>query len=107
MKHECVSTGIPRKKLLQRTVRVAEGVSASCSLRKMFDRRRRPRSQEAKEDEILGGERESRSRILRDYCLGGDSRSYTLSTRNLGQRRKKKFSSPKCHCGSLCDSLSV
>ncbi|MED6126157.1 hypothetical protein PIB30_075634, partial [Stylosanthes scabra] len=57
MKHERISTEIPRKKLLQITVRVAEGVGTGCSLRKMFDRRRRPRSQEAKEDEIVGGER--------------------------------------------------
>ncbi|MED6163155.1 hypothetical protein PIB30_077152, partial [Stylosanthes scabra] len=57
MKHERISTGIQRKKLLQRIVRVAEGVAAGCSLRKMFDRRRPPRSREAKEDEIVGGER--------------------------------------------------
>ncbi|MED6126937.1 hypothetical protein PIB30_083268 [Stylosanthes scabra] len=43
---------------------------------------------------------ESKSRTLGDFSVGGDSRTCTLSGNSVGQPRKKKFSSPRCFCGS-------
>ncbi|MED6216572.1 hypothetical protein PIB30_008866 [Stylosanthes scabra] len=43
---------------------------------------------------------ETRSRTLGDYIVGRDSRTCTVSSDSVGQLRKKKFSSPKCYCGS-------
>ncbi|MED6146718.1 hypothetical protein PIB30_037258 [Stylosanthes scabra] len=42
----------------------------------------------------------TRSRTLGEYSIGGDSRTCTMSSDSVGQARKKKFSPPKCHCGS-------
>ncbi|MED6137952.1 hypothetical protein PIB30_069820, partial [Stylosanthes scabra] len=50
--------------------------------------------------ERRGQSSESKSRTLRDFSVAGDSRTCTLSGNSVGQPRKKKFSSPKCFCGS-------
>ncbi|MED6184690.1 hypothetical protein PIB30_049887 [Stylosanthes scabra] len=47
-----------------------------------------------------GQSSDTRSRALGEYNVGGDSRTYTISSDNVGQPRKKKFSSPKCYYGS-------
>ncbi|MED6204983.1 hypothetical protein PIB30_013749 [Stylosanthes scabra] len=41
-----------------------------------------------------------RSCTLGEYTVGGDSRTCTASSDSVGQPRKKKFSSPRCDCGS-------
>ncbi|MED6116015.1 hypothetical protein PIB30_096128 [Stylosanthes scabra] len=46
-----------------------------------------------------GQSSETRSRTIGEFSVGGDSRTCTLSSDSVGQLRKKKFSSPKCHCG--------
>ncbi|MED6223571.1 hypothetical protein PIB30_075259 [Stylosanthes scabra] len=43
---------------------------------------------------------ETRSRSLEEYSVGRDSRTCTVSSDSVGQPRKKKFSSPRCHYGS-------
>ncbi|MED6135682.1 hypothetical protein PIB30_048961 [Stylosanthes scabra] len=43
---------------------------------------------------------ETRSRTLGEYTVGGDSRMCSASSDSVGQPRKKKFSSPRCDCGS-------
>ncbi|MED6211318.1 hypothetical protein PIB30_072561 [Stylosanthes scabra] len=43
---------------------------------------------------------ETKSRILGDYSIGGDSRACTVSTDSVEQPRMKKFASPRCYCGS-------
>ncbi|MED6113319.1 hypothetical protein PIB30_069666 [Stylosanthes scabra] len=43
---------------------------------------------------------ETRSRTLGEYSVGGNNRTCTVSNNSMGQPRKKKFSSPRCHCRS-------
>ncbi|MED6168662.1 hypothetical protein PIB30_013646 [Stylosanthes scabra] len=43
---------------------------------------------------------ETRSRTLGEFTVGGDSKTCSASSNSVGQPRKKKFSSPRCHCGS-------
>ncbi|MED6133993.1 hypothetical protein PIB30_033299 [Stylosanthes scabra] len=40
-----------------------------------------------------GQSSETRSRTIGEYSVGGDNRTYTLSSDSMGQPRKKKFSS--------------
>ncbi|MED6140480.1 hypothetical protein PIB30_093644 [Stylosanthes scabra] len=47
-----------------------------------------------------GQSSETRSRTLGDYIVGRDSRTCTISSDSVGQPKKKKFASPKCHCRS-------